>query len=216
LNKTDPSLIKLEIKRTAHVYESGLKSAAIGWMMTHGYGMQANKLLGKFRVLDQNQHYFLSPEGLSKFYWKGVHHDEVVASWMTKRHRLDEIEDYTNYLEQVYDKLRDRKRKVLFGFSQGGTTMWRFIHAKKPDFDVFINWAGNIPQDIEIEKMQAYLSNKKLIYVAGDKDEFITKERYEGLQKLSRLKGLNIEFIQTEGDHRVNKEVLISLTEKLF
>jgi hypothetical protein len=43
----------------------------------------------------------IAPEGLSRFYRKGFSGD-VVASWMTKDDRLDDMEDYVRYLNDLH------------------------------------------------------------------------------------------------------------------
>jgi len=210
----DPKVFKIKTPRTAHIFKAGNATSQCVWMMTHGYAMLADQLLRKFSVVEQDQNYFLAPEGLSKFYWGGLRSQEVVSSWMTKRERLDEIEDYTNYLEKVYAEVDHFNEKKLFGFSQGGTTMWRFIHAKRPDFQVFINWAGNIPMDIDILEMRDYLKNKKLVYVSGSKDEFVTPEKLEYLKNYCAEIDLQIDFHIFEGKHRIENSFLSKIANK--
>ena len=76
-------------------------------------------LFKKFRDLD-DKHLVICPEGLSRFYSKGLA-GEVAASWMTKRDRLKEIEDHSNYIQQVYeyysDKCPNAKNNLIWFFS---------------------------------------------------------------------------------------------------
>ena len=77
----------------------------------------------------------------------------VVASWMTKDDRESEIEDYINYLNQVYEMIKEKNKNVkiiAFGFSQGSSTISRWISQKnyKIDCERLILWSGSFPMDV--------------------------------------------------------------------
>lgn len=198
----------IEVKRTAAYTVLGdLEGASKSLTLAcHGYGQLASYMASKFKALSKEGHAIVSAEGLNKFYWKGVTGDPV-ATWMTSKNRLQEIKDFTAYLDQLHSRYLNTsksKKKVLLGFSQGGTTLWRWIHQSKPDFDVFINWAGWIPEDIDLKSLGPYLANKKLIYVYGKEDQYLSEERLAlGMQIINKNE-LDIERITFEGPHRID------------
>ncbi|MBT8232811.1 MAG: phospholipase, partial [Bacteroidia bacterium] len=97
------------------------------WIVLHGSKMLCEQMIYKFVDFDPKIHFVIAPEGMNKFYSKGFSGD-IVASWMTSRDRLFEINDFSNYLSKLYnqylDKLPSSVRKIALGFSQGGTTMY--------------------------------------------------------------------------------------------
>ena len=72
---------------------------------------------------------------------------------MSKEHRLDEIADYINYISTVMDPIiqgmRAGQKLNILGFSQGTSTMWRYINYSKYPFNTIVNWAGEFPEDIK-------------------------------------------------------------------
>ena len=198
----------IEVKRTAAYTVLG-DVGQVGESLTlacHGYGQLASYIASKFKGLTPNGHALISAEGLNKFYWEGVSGDPV-ATWMTKKNRLEEIKDFSSYLDQLnrrYLHPSASKKKVLLGFSQGGTTLWRWIHKSKPDFDVFINWAGWIPEDIDLKSLNPYLANKKLIYVYGHQDQYLTEDRLRMGNQIIERNELDIEKITFDGPHRID------------
>lgn len=183
------------------------------WLLTHGYAMTADQVLHKFRDMDMTKHFYCSAEGLSHFYLQTGEGQIPVASWMTSRFRLDEIENYSLYLQKLMETHGRSKRCTLFGFSQGGTTLWRFINRMKPQFDVFINWGGDIPEDSEYDL--EFLRNKKLYYIFGDKDQYITRARVQVLRERSKSFGLNLSFEQYSGTHKIDRKVLEELASRI-
>ncbi len=206
-------LITKAIQKTAHLFELGNPVALKAWIIAHGYAMRADQILNKFDRLDLENNYFIAPEALSCFYWKKDGVEEPVASWMTSRFRLDEIDDYSIYLNDVIGSLNNKANHNLFGFSQGGTTMWRFINNCKPDFKYFINWSGDIPLDTQYDLN--YLNNKNLYYIYGSKDQYFSSDRIMVLKERVLQLGLKVDFVKFEGGHRIDRTFLNDLFKEL-
>jgi len=203
---------KLKTYKTGHIFSIANPQAARHWMICHGYAMTAEQILYKFKELDEDENFYFAPEALSSFYFVEGKQNTPVASWMTSRHRLDEIDDYSRYLNNCLEHFSNNASRVLFGFSQGGTTMWRFINAIKPEFDVFINWAGDIPENTDYDSN--YLKGKKLIYVFGNNDRYLSQERVDNLKSRCTELKLDVSFHLFEGEHRVDKAYLKTIYEK--
>ena len=199
---------KIQIQRTAAYYSAGDKLGARYWYCCHGYGQLASNMINKFNRKVKEGDYVICAEAPNRFYWKGVS-GVPVSTWMTKRFRLEEIADNNKYLSNLFDsEMLDNKDKVLFGFSQGGTTIWRWIHECRPDFDVFINYAGWIPEDIDLTILKEYLVGKRLVFVYGTEDEYLTVDRIHALEEVISLSGLTIEIIKVKGTHRIDRDVI--------
>lgn len=205
---------KLKVSRTAVVYETkNIQEARYHWFVCHGYGQLADNIIRKFDGLASKGHYIASVEAMNRFYWQGVT-GQPVATWMTKRYRLDEIQDNNSYLSEAYRRLHPEAVRILLGFSQGGTTMWRWIHEKRPDFDIFINYAGWMPEDIDLSILGDYLKGKKLIFTYGEKDQYLTADRIKAFEQVLYRSGLEVEVIKTTGEHKIDRIVLEEICSK--
>jgi len=203
----------IKVVKTAQYYTKGanLSSCKYLWIMCHGYGMLAENVLSKMNWANDT-HFFISAEGLSKFYWEGVS-GRPVATWMTKKNRLSEIEDFSNFLSQIHNEYKTQigaqTKIILFGFSQGGTTLWRWLHREKIDFDIFINYAGWIPEDIVFTDAQKeFYRDKKFLQLYGDKDRYLNEESKKILEYVIETHGFNVSIEKVSGEHKLYEEVI--------
>jgi predicted esterase len=207
----------IQVTKQARILVSGEASEDIEylWIACHGYGQNVDRFINKFKDLD-SRHLIVCPEGLSRFYAKGLSGD-VAASWMTKRDRIKEIEDHTNYLQQVYSRFVEKCPKakiILFGFSQGTATICRWFNREKPKADIIIMWAGSIPQDLNIEKANNEFTDTEIHFVYGSEDQYINTEQLEKLYKIYEDYGFDhIKKHKFEGKHTVDRPTLVKLTQ---
>lgn len=199
---------KMVVRRTAHIYSSGIANeASYSWLACHGYGQLARKFIKEFSLLEKGPHYLLAPEGLSKFYWNGFE-GPVVASWMTREHRLDEIRDQADYLHKVYAMMPSRSQRVLLGFSQGVATVARYLYHTRDSFDHIVLWGGSLPEDVDYEGLLASVSSGQIILIFGDADPFFTSERIEEQKKLLEKAKVPFQILAYPGGHDVTSEGL--------
>lgn len=179
------------------------------WMVAHGYGQLAPYFLRHFQVLADAGHFIVAPEGISKFYLEGFS-GRVGASWMTREDRQTDIDNYVNYLTQIYKTtLQGHPARLnLLGFSQGVATISRWALLAEPDFQQLILWAGVFPDDLPITASCSLLEGKKLSLIYGDNDPFITEEKKLGQIKHFQQFQLNPNIIRFQGAHEINQEVL--------
>ncbi len=189
------------------------------WIVCHGYGQLAKNIIHKFSDIITEEHFFVAPEGLSRFYWnesKG----QVGSSWMTKENRLLEIEDYATYLQALHDKYRPLchpdVKLIGFGFSQGVATIWRWIMARKPGVSSIIMWAGLTPEDLDYTLDSAYFQNVNISLVYGLSDEYLTEKAIQFQQKVEKEQGLDISHFSFKGKHMVDRSVLKALLPQLL
>ncbi len=208
-----------KVEKTAHVYTHGEPSEKTQylWFVAHGYGQLASNIIRKFEGFDPTTHFVVAPEALNRFYWQ-FRTNVVGASWMTRQDRLDEIADYSAYLDTVFAHFRGQVapsvKVILFGFSQGCATQMRWILRGMPDYNHLIFWGGILPEDVDYQPIMPYFESKKLTFICGDNDEFINQE---GIQKhfvLAKEKGLTMDFVGFEGKHEVLTDVLTKVFEE--
>ena len=214
-----PNHHTLRIEKTAHYSTMGEATENVKylWIVCHGYGQLARNIIHKFSSILTEEHFFLAPEGLSRFYWnesKG----QVGASWMTSQDRLSEIDDYTDYIQRLYTHytaLCNTKVKVIaFGFSQGVATIWRWLMANQPKLSSVIMWAGLSPEDIDYIPHYEYLHNLQIELIYGTSDQYLTKKRMEFQLQLERDQKLNIEHHIFDGKHEISREFLKACTSR--
>ncbi|MDG2449015.1 MAG: dienelactone hydrolase family protein [Saprospiraceae bacterium] len=198
------------VTKTAHYSTYGnlnKKTTKYIWISMHGYGQLASRMIKKFDFLDPDEHFVIAAEGLNRFYWDGKGDRRPVACWMTSENRYDEIENFTTYLQSIYDRYCrhvNQKTKIIFlGFSQGCATMWRWIHSHQPNYDIAINWAGWVPEDISYKHLKGYFADKQHYLLYGSEDHFITEKALEEIKSVIEQNQLDIDIQRFNGGHKI-------------
>ena len=214
----DPKYLK--IKKTARYFLSGPLDNEYETICfaLHGYGQLGQYFIHNFKSQDFDRILFIAPEGLHRFYLNGTN-GRVGASWMTKEDRLNDIEDYCHYLDQVYlhfsGKLKEAKKVGVLGFSQGVATACRWLSKSSNLFDFLINWAGAFPPDLDVEESVAKMARLPVHLLLGDEDEYISQEQFKEHVALLRGQGFRLETTSFKGKHKIYSKVLKELFEKL-
>lgn len=208
-------------EKTARYFTLGEpnKQVKYFWMVCHGYGQLASKIIYKFDDLDFSENFILAPEALSRFYWNRSAPEPVGASWMTKKDRLEEIADYTRFIKKLYDEyvtqMSEDVKIILFGFSQGCATQIRWLMREFPNFDYLVLWAGLLPEDLDYIPHTDYFSNKKLHWICGTEDQFLNEERINWHHQFMEEQKLNFTTTMFEGKHKIERPVLLEWFEKI-
>jgi predicted esterase len=212
----------IKIERTAHYYTSdtNLKDARHIWLLLHGYGQLASRLIKRFTHKQSADYYFIAPEAISKYYVRRQP-NVVGASWMSQEHRLDEIADYINYISKVMDPIiqgmHEGQKLNILGFSQGTSTMWRYINHNQYPYHTIVNWAGEFPKDIEFSDLNDYLQNVPHKYFCvGDNDEYITPEFTKKIKKFINENKFGFKFKLFEGTHVIDQDVFREILAEVF
>jgi predicted esterase len=210
----------LLVERAAHYYTLGTPGPHIKnlWIVCHGYGQLASRVIQKFSEIDDGSTLIIAPEGLSRFYWQGVT-GQVAASWMTKMDRLEEITDYTRFIRKIYDQytsqLTEDIKITLFGFSQGCATQCRWIMREFPKFDNLVLWAGRLPEDLDYRPYKPYFATKDIYFVYGKEDQFLTPNFIDWQINFAKEQQIEYQTIVFEGKHIIDREILMNLYLKL-
>ncbi|KAA9339642.1 phospholipase [Hymenobacter busanensis] len=210
---------RLVVPRTARYYQLGdLATAQRLWVVCHGYGQLAAYFIRHFRTVVEHAPgtVVVAPEGLSKFYLQGTS-GRVGATWMTREDRLTEIEDYARYLDQLLGQLQaccpPGVPVTLLGFSQGASTLsrWLLRSAFRPAHLVL--WASSFPEDVDPAAVQNLLTTlPKITYVCGDTDAYVSASRVAEQVQLLRQHGAHPQVIGFAGGHELNASVLRQLS----
>ncbi len=180
-------------QKHARVFISSPKNGyKITWILFHGYAQNIDDFFRFFEAF-KNDVRIIIPEGLSRFYQKGMD-GKVGSSWMTSEEREFEILDQFYFLNKM---LRDFNIKVaqtnVFAFSQGTATACRWINQFKLDFNKVCFWSGII----DFEK-HTNLNLNKIEFFIGDNDRFIN----------SALRKSTLKYFTYEGGHFFTTKLL--------
>lgn len=181
----------------------------------HGYGQLAEYFLKWFEGVEISNTVIIAPEGLHRFYWQGFN-GKVVASWMTKEDRENDIKDYCYFIDSIIKKLSiDSNINLIgFGFSQGAATISRWAEQTQFKVKHLIHWAGVFPEDVPVDSINLKL-NTPIEILFGDQDEFYSIQQLDELKvHLSKI-GLNYNFTQFVGAHKIYLEPLNNLLKKI-
>lgn len=189
------------------------------WFVCHGYGQLAEYFIKKFAVLNPETNFVIAPEALSKFYLKAFT-GNVGATWMTKEDRLNEIKDYVNYLNQLYQhifaqsEIKPEEVKIYaFGFSQGTSTVCRWVYNQQVKIDRLVVWAGNFPPDIDASLTTKILGEIPVFFVYGTEDELINPQIFEHELNQLKIKQVKFESFSFVGKHDLDEAMLLKLSE---
>jgi len=211
----------ISVQRTAHYYVLGKPGANIRqfWIICHGYAQLADEFLENFRLLDDHHTLIVAPEGMNHFYRKGFE-GPVGATWMTRRHRDGQIQDYSGFLQALYQQYRvllpQDVQVIVLGFSQGTATVCRWILRGQPDFQHLVLWGGLPPEDLNYPAYGNYLQDKTLDFLWGDKDPFLTPERMAFYQEIKTKNKLHFQETSFAGGHEILSDVLLKLQESFY
>jgi len=205
------------IQKTARYFLIGKPSEKIksALIVLHGYGQLAEDFIKYFEPIKSETTLIVAPEALNKFYIKGFS-GKVGSTWMTKEDRENEIKDYVNYLDAVYDDvirfgLLSKTKITVLGFSQGTVTACRWLSRGKSKVNRLILWGGGIPPDVDLEVANELFNSLQLTIVVGDKDEFILPEQIEKEELRLRKDNIKYSLLLFEGKHIIKKEILLKL-----
>ena len=202
----------ITVEKTARYFSLGeFHSVKQVVFVCHGYAQLADEFLESFRSLEREGLLLIAPEGLHRFYARGSS-EKVVASWMTKVDREDDIRDYVSFLdktaEAVLKEIAAPVKVSVLGFSQGAATVSRWAAMGKTKIDELILFCGFFPPDLPPNGLPENIS---LTVVTASDDKFISPEQEQ--QQLAAMQALSPGFrhLRFEGKHEIETSVLKQL-----
>lgn len=205
------------VNRTARYYTFGQLNEQTKHVLfvVHGYRQMAENFLKDFEPIVSNNIFIIAPEAMNRFYTNDQT-GKVGATWMTKADRLNEIKDYINYLDDLYENFELSKFNgtiTVLGFSQGASTITRWINTTQNHIDNVIVYAGEVAPELLPLHTNSGLKRTKNYYICGTNDEFFTPELRNKVAHL--YTELNFTEIEFDGGHVLNTAVLKTLLPQL-
>ncbi len=203
--------------RTARVQSAGnLTTADEVWMVVHGYGQLAADFLLPFTAIADDTRAVVAPEALNKFYKEasGAARRErrtVGATWMTREDRDAEIADYIAYLDAVAAQFGRGRPLTVLGFSQGVSTLLRWVTRGAHPVARVIVWAGEIPADVDLTASRDRFPADGVEIVLGSVDEYATWIDLDGMTRRLDEAQIPARVQIFDGGHRLDRVTLLSL-----
>jgi len=217
-----PSENFIKIDKTARYYLIGEPNNKIKSILfvLHGYGQLAKDFIQFFKIIQNEKLLIVAPEAMNKFYLKGFT-GKVGSTWMTKEDRNNEVKDYVNMLNKIYQsvisKIGNQNVKLnILGFSQGSHTTVRWLNISKVKVSNIIMWSGSLPVDVNYLENYDYWSNVKIYIVLGNNDKFVSQEQFDEQKLIIKQNKLNLKLITFEGGHEIKSHTLQEIYKKFF
>ncbi|MCB0729879.1 MAG: phospholipase [Ignavibacteriae bacterium] len=211
----------LTTTKTARYYTLGNTENNIQniFFVFHGYGQLAKDFIEIFNKLHNENNLIIAPEALNKFYMRGFS-GKIGSTWMTKEDRKNEIKDYVNMINNIFDAISKDMNlsKVsinVLGFSQGTHTAVRWLNSSKIKIDKLILWSGTFPHDIDYLANHNYWKNFNTKIVIGNKDKFISKEKLKDEISFMNKNQLIFDILEFSGKHEIPEEILRNIYSEI-
>jgi len=200
---------------TYHTLNNFTEKTKYVWVVFHGMGYLSKYFINYFSELNADENYIIAPQAPSKYY-QGKDFKHVGASWLTRENTQMETQNILNYIDEVYSKERVGKTTTLIvlGYSQGVSIATRWVASRKIQCNKLILHSGGIPNELEPEDFEFLSIKTEVIYLYGNKDQYITEAR-ETEEKLkgSKLFQNRLKIEVFEGVHEVNRESLLKISK---
>jgi predicted esterase len=213
----------IAVTRTARYYVLGDPGPDIDdvWFVCHGYGQLASDFITEFECIADPRRLIVAPEALNRYYISTAPEfhgpeSQVGATWMTRADREAEIDDYVNYLDDLYAEimgdLGGRKVSVsVLGFSQGGATANRWLTRGAARTDRLLMWGSLLASDSDLNEAAAYFRDTDLVIIYGTRDQFADQKMISDYMKLMNSSSIPHTVVTFDGGHRMDRDTLISL-----
>src|SRR5690554_1100572 len=159
------------------------------WMVFHGMGYLSKYFITYFSELDPEENFIIAPQAPSKYY-QDKSFKRIGASWLTRENTEIETENILNYVDAVFKKevSIEPSNLIVLGYSQGVSIAARWVARQKIKCKLLILHSGGIPTELKTEDFEFLDSDTKVIYLYGNKDQYVTEAR----KTEEQLKGINL------------------------
>lgn len=172
----------------------------------HGYAERPAHCLEGLRKAGVEGALLVGPMGQHQFYNR---EGKVVASWMTKFHREQQVEQILRFVQDILTRIEDQYGALplfVFGFSQGASTAYRAACLGGRAVRRIFALAGDIPP--EVAERLPRLEPVPTTILHGRQDQLVPAAPLEA--DFRRLEGLSwpVEYREFAGGHEYSEEAM--------
>ncbi len=169
----------------------------------HGYGSNKGRIMREARAF--------APEGFAVASLQGVHQHlkggplRYGFGWLTNFRPEESVALHQRALadlidELVEEKIADRSRVFLFGFSQSCALNYRFAFTHADALRGVVGVCGGLPGDWETSDVYRH-TDAAILHLAGERDEFYTPARVADYAERLRARARDVEFKSYDAGH---------------
>lgn len=185
------------------------------WLVFHGMGYLSKYFINYFSELNTEENYVLAPQAPSKYYQdKAFKH--VGACWLTRESTVAETQNILNYVDAVFEKeiFGTLPNLIVLGYSQGVSIATRWVASRKIQCEKLILHSGGIPKELQPSDFEFLNPSAEVIYIYGDKDQYITEARKTEEQlKGSEIFQNRLDIQVFDGIHEISREFLLKISK---
>lgn len=186
----------------------------------HGYGAHKRYMLREARQVAGDRYVIASVQAPHPHYRQTENGYRIGYGWLSDERPEQHIRLHHKFLLDVVDaldreKLIDRERIFLYGFSQACALNFRFAFTYPEILRGVIGVCGGIPGDLDTnDKYRAF--SAETFYLYGDDDEFYTQEQFAAFnEKLGSLLP-NYTSKQYTAKHEITDEMRADISKFLL
>jgi len=176
----------------------------------HGFGQNASDFAKVFEPLVEKGITVVAPQAANQFY-TNIKKRQVGFTWLTAYQRDQSIQDFANYMEELFRILCgrfeiDQQQVFLAGFSQGGAMAFRtWVHSSLPVKGI-ISCAGDLPEDCSRHLNR--VDSVPVLLIHGSDDRYVLPEKSENAKVLLEEREFPVRLLYFSGGHYVTSKVL--------
>ncbi len=187
--QTDLSLkAEINLYYDLHVPENSSVAAPL-LIAVHGYGAHKRYMMREARLVAPAGFAVASLQAPFQHFRQTETGYKTGFGWLTDFKPEESIALHQDFILKLIEKLAadkiiDREKVYLYGFSQACALNFRFAFTNPDCLRAVVGVCGGIPSDLETNPVYAP-TNASVFYLHGDDDEFYTLEKFHGYaQKL--------------------------------
>jgi predicted esterase len=209
--ETDLNLsAKIKLYYDLFVPENLEKSAPL-LIAVHGYGAHKHYMMREARKIAPENFVIVSIQAPFQHFRPTADGFKVGFGWLTDYKPEESIRLHNNFTLEIIEKIAkekliDKRRIYLFGFSQACALNFRFAFTNPDAVRGVIGVCGGIPSDLETNEIYKKLT-ANVFYLYGDADEFYPLEKFQGFER--KLKDIlpNFQSKAYRAKHEITDEM---------
>jgi len=177
----------------------------------HGYGAHKRYMMREAKLIAPENFVIASIQAPHQHYREADGTFKVGFGWLSDYKPEESVSLHQNFISQLIQKLSgekviDRSRIFLYGFSQACALNFRCALANPNLFRGVLAVCGGIPGDLENRQDYSPIQSE-VLFLYSDQDEFYPLEKYEGFCERLKPFAPNLTTKRFSAKHEITDEM---------